>query len=189
MVILLRSKWMVACIPLVLVVLLGTTCAPAATPPGTPLPPSTQPPSPTAAEATATTATPCEELATPTAEDVGTAALSAEDVPRIGLEELKQLMDSGADITILDNRPRESYEMGHIKGAISLPWSWEGLTEDDLALVPSGTPIVTYCDCGPGEGDSADVAAQLIEMGVSEDVMVLADPSIYGWIEAGYPIE
>jgi len=183
-----RSMPTVVCVSLVLAVLLVTSCAPA-TPSATPLGAATQPPSATAAEPAAATATPREEAATPTVETGGTTPVSPEDVPRISLNELKELMDSGANITILDNRPREMYEMEHIKGAISLPWSWEGLTEDDLALVPSGTPIVTYCDCGPGEGDSADVAAQLIEMGVSEDVMVLADPSIYGWIEAGYPTE
>jgi rhodanese-related sulfurtransferase len=120
---------------------------------------------------------------------MGGPAVSAEDVPRISVEELKALMDSGADITILDNRPRESYEMGHIKGAVSLPWSPAGLTEDDTALLRYGKLTVTYCDCGPGEADSADVALQLIQVYQMEDVKVLADPSIYGWIEAGYPTE
>jgi len=102
-------------------------------------------------------------------------------------------MDSGARITILDNRPRESYQMGHIKGAVSLPWKPQ-LTIVDLEFAgleshASDRPIITYCDCGPDEADSADVALQLMEMGVEADFKVLVDPSIEGWIAAGYPTE
>ena len=78
--------------------------------------------------------------------------------------------------------------MGHIKGAISLPWKPQ-MTIVDLEMLPMGKTIVTYCDCGPGEADSDSVAMQLIELGAEADVKVLAHPSIEGWIEAGYPTE
>ena len=179
-----------------LVVLLGASCAPAATP--TPTPTPLPPPTPTTGlAATPTsevvaTATPIPTEAptvTPAPEVVGTPT-SPEEVPRISLEELKELMDSGAGIAILDCQPRNVYGQGHIKGAISLPWAPELDEEefyDSLAL-PWDVPIITYCDCGPGEADSADVALQLIKMGF-QDVKVLADPSIRGWMEAGYPME
>jgi rhodanese-related sulfurtransferase len=108
-------------------------------------------------------------------------------VPRISVQELKKMMDSGKPVTIVDAQPKEVYKEGHIKGAISLPWRSQ-IPLEDVWNLPKGKPIVTYCDCGPGESDSADVAAQLIQYGY-DDVKVLGDPSIKGWKQAGYPME
>ena len=116
-----------------------------------------------------------------------TPAAMSQDIPRISIQELKQMMDSGKPVTIIDAQPRSVYEEGHIKGAISLPWK-SHLELEDVWSLPNDIPIVTYCDCGPGESDSADVAAQLIRMGY-DDVRVLRDPSIRGWKAAGYPTE
>jgi len=110
-----------------------------------------------------------------------------DEIPRVQIEEFMKLIDSGADIVILDAQPKSIYQQGHIKGAISLPWAPE-LKESDVQHLPKNKPIITYCDCGPGEADSADLAAQLIELGF-KDVRVLADPSIRGWKKAGYPME
>jgi hydroxyacylglutathione hydrolase len=109
------------------------------------------------------------------------------DIPRISIEELKKMLDEGEKVTIIDAQPADIYAEGHIKGAISIPWKSQ-IALQDVWDIPNDLPIVTYCDCGPGEADSADVAKQLIEMGYY-DVMVLADPSIKGWKAAGYPIE
>jgi rhodanese-related sulfurtransferase len=109
------------------------------------------------------------------------------EIPRITIEELKRKMDSGADIVILDAQPRSIYDREHIKGALSFPWVAK-ITQWDARHLPRDTMIIIYCDCGPGEADSSDLAAQLREMGFN-NVKVLADPSIRGWIKAGYPIE
>jgi rhodanese-related sulfurtransferase len=109
------------------------------------------------------------------------------DVPRISIQELKEMMDKGIEVTIIDTQPRAIYAMGHIKGAISLPWKSQIALEDVWSLA-NDVPVVTYCDCGPGEADSADVASQLIRMGF-DNVKALKDPSIRGWKEAGYPME
>ena len=114
-------------------------------------------------------------------------AATKADVPRISIQELKAMLDKGTPVTIIDAQPKSIYKEGHIKGAISLPWKSQ-LDLEDVWSLPGDIPIVTYCDCGPGESDSADVAAQLIDMGYS-DVKVLKDPAIRGWKEAGYPIE
>lgn len=109
------------------------------------------------------------------------------DVPRVSIQELKKMMDNGTPVTILDVQPKEVYDMGHIKGAISIPWKSQIALEDVWSL-PNDQLTVTYCDCGPGESDSADVAAQLINFGF-DNVKVLQDPSIRGWKEQNYPIE
>ena len=113
-------------------------------------------------------------------------SISAEEVPRITIEELKALVDSGTDVVIVDVQPASVYSEWHIAGAINIPWAME-LSEADIAKLPKDKPIITYCDCGPGESDSADTAAKLIRKGF-KDVEVLLDPSIRGWEEAGYPM-
>jgi rhodanese-related sulfurtransferase len=115
-------------------------------------------------------------------------AMAAENkISRISIDELKAMIDGGQDIVILDAQPKEVYDMEHIKGAISFPWAMK-IEPRKAKSLPSGKLIVTYCDCGPGEGDSNDVAVQLKKMGF-EKVMVLADPSARGWKEKGYPME
>lgn len=117
----------------------------------------------------------------------GVNAVAQGDVPRISIQELKKMMDSGKPVTIIDAQSKDVYKAGHIKGAISLPWRSQ-IPLEDVWNLPKDKPIVTYCDCGPGESDSADVASQLIQFGF-EDVKVLRDPSIKGWKDAGYPVE
>ena len=109
------------------------------------------------------------------------------DVPRISIQELKKMMDNGTPVTVIDVQPKDIYAMEHIKGAISLPWKSQIALEDVWSL-PSDQPIVTYCDCGPGESDSANVASQLFNFGF-DNVKVLQDPSIRGWKELDYPME
>ena len=99
-------------------------------------------------------------------------------------------MDQGTDIFIVDTHPRALYEEKHIRGAVSIPWAMVGIAWEDVQKLPrdKATPIVTYCDCGPGEWDSSEIAARLAEMGFTE-VKVLADPALRGWMEKGYPVE
>jgi len=108
-------------------------------------------------------------------------------VPRISIEELKDMMDKGTPVMIIDVQPKDIFAEGHIKGAISLPASAR-IRLEDVWDFPYDRMIVTYCDCGPGETDSADSAAQLIKFGY-DNVKVLADPAIKGWKAAGYPVE
>jgi rhodanese-related sulfurtransferase len=110
-----------------------------------------------------------------------------EPIERIPIQELKKMMDEGTAVTIIDVQPADVYAEGHIKGAISIPWKSQIALEDVFSL-PQDQLIVVYCDCGPGEADSADAAKQLFQMGY-EKVKVLGDPSIKGWRQAGYPIE
>jgi len=107
--------------------------------------------------------------------------------PRVSIQDLKKMMDAGEAVTIVDTQPGDVYRAGHIRGAISIPWKPQ-IALEDVWSIPGDVPIVTYCDCGPGEADSSDVAAQLLRMGYA-DVQVLEHPSIEGWKAAGYPVE
>ncbi len=109
------------------------------------------------------------------------------EIPRISVEELKQLVDAKAEVIILDAQLKEIYDRGHIRGAVSFPWKAE-VTDADVPMFAKDKLIVTYCDCGPGESDSADLAFQLQGLGFT-NVKVLADPAVRGWKKAGYPME
>jgi len=114
-------------------------------------------------------------------------ATAQSKVPRISIQELKSMMDKKTPVIIIDVQPAGVYAEGHIKGAISLPAS-KRIKLEDVWDFPYDRLIVTYCDCGPGEADSSDTAAQLIKFGY-DNVKVLADPSIKGWKAAKYPLE
>ena len=80
------------------------------------------------------------------------------DLPRISVEELKQMVDKNADIVIVDTRDGGSYAAGHIKGAINIQYD---VTSDPmnrqmmLIALPMDKLIVTYgrrkqCQCHTG---------------------------------------
>jgi hypothetical protein len=53
-------------------------------------------------------------------DNVAESGLAAK-VPRISMEELRQKMDSGADILLVDTRKAEEYAKDRIRGAVSAP--------------------------------------------------------------------
>jgi len=64
-----------------------------------------------------------------------------DELEPIGRDELLRRARAD-DIVLLDLRPRDEYEAGHIPGAVSIPV--ENL-EERLALLTPGTEIVAYC--------------------------------------------
>lgn len=64
-----------------------------------------------------------------------------ESLEQVNLDELMDRLKTG-DITLLDVRPREEYEEGHLQEAISVPL--EEL-EDQLDKIPDDQEIVAYC--------------------------------------------
>lgn len=65
-----------------------------------------------------------------------------EEVPRITLDELRDLLASPRKIVLIDTRSRAEYEAGHIPGAISIPYAEVDARYREL---PRATQIVTYC--------------------------------------------
>jgi rhodanese-related sulfurtransferase/predicted transcriptional regulator len=64
-----------------------------------------------------------------------------EDVDAIGRDELIARMRKG-DVVLVDVRPSEEFEAGHIKGAQSIPLAE---LQDRLAELPAGREVVAYC--------------------------------------------
>ena len=68
-------------------------------------------------------------------------AYMGEPVEAVSRAELLERVRSG-DAVVVDLRPAEEYEAGHIAGAISIPLSE---LEAHLAELPAGVEIVAYC--------------------------------------------
>jgi 3-mercaptopyruvate sulfurtransferase SseA len=106
------------------------------------------------------------------------------DVPKVSVEELKKLIDSKSpDILVVSNDPQESYDEGHIPGAVSFPWAMEFKPPRNL---PRNKTLILYCSCAHEE-DSTDVAGKLRQFGY-RNVKVL-DGGYLRWQELKYPID
>lgn len=122
---------------------------------------------------------------------VGAVALGQEarpegqsDYARITCEELKKLIDSKAtDIVIVDNQPAESFDEGHIPGAINFPWADE--IKPPVKL-PRNKILIMYCPCMEEE-DSIDMANKLKQFGYSNFKMLKG--GWFRWEELKYPVE
>jgi rhodanese-related sulfurtransferase/predicted transcriptional regulator len=64
-----------------------------------------------------------------------------EDVDEIGRDELIARMRTG-EVVLIDVRPTEEYESGHIEGAQSVPLSY---LEERVADLPTDREVVAYC--------------------------------------------
>ena len=104
----------------------------------------------------------------------------------ITLIEAKKLFLQEAAI-IVDARPNDDYEKGHIRGARSLPWHdvdqrFMEVTKD----ISVDTPIITYCD-GETCELSHNLANFLLELGFN-NVRILVN-GWTKWQNADLPIE
>ena len=101
-----------------------------------------------------------------------------EPVPRSEL--LKRA--KSRDVAVLDVRPLEEYEAGHISGAVSMPLS---ALKRKLADLPAHTKIVAYCR-GPYCVLAAEAVRLLRQRGFN--AVRLAD-GFPEWRDAGLPVE
>jgi len=88
----------------------------------------------------------------PSAEELAEQGFALPEIPRTTCEELKEMMDGGADFVLVDARSVEwGYNVGHLPGAISIPNQPEPpYTEEWITMKLEGLPtdklIVFYCD-------------------------------------------
>jgi len=112
------------------------------------------------------------------------------NLPRITAEELKQLIDKGADLVAVDVRDSGSYDAGHIKGAVNIYYDPTTDPMDRqmmLVALPMDKLIVTYCDC-TDDASSATIAQELYKLGYDRDkIKILAGGSLR-WVELKYPL-
>jgi rhodanese-related sulfurtransferase len=108
----------------------------------------------------------------------------SDKIELITAEELKKLIDEGADIIVVDTNDERVYHIKHIKGAINFPWA--PVIREPINLSRSKLLII-YCGCA-GEKASINVAGQLMSDWGFKKVKVL-DGGFSRWLKLGYPTE
>lgn len=102
-------------------------------------------------------------------------------VPRITREDLKQRLDAGAPLLVVDARLKYPYEHSTVR----LAGSVRVLGDAPLPQVPPGTDVIVY-DSDPDELASSHVAARFIRQGVRAAAL---KGGISDWLAAGFPVE
>jgi 3-mercaptopyruvate sulfurtransferase SseA len=102
-------------------------------------------------------------------------------VPRITREELKQRLDAGASLLLVDARLKYPYEHSTVR----LPGSVRVLGDAPLPSVPPGAEVVVY-DSDPDELASSRVAARFIRQGVRAAAL---KGGIAEWLAGKLPVE
>jgi rhodanese-related sulfurtransferase len=100
--------------------------------------------------------------------------------PRISVADAKKLYTSGQAVFV-DVRSNEQFQLGHIKGALSIPGSQ--LIRRFNEVTPRKT-VITYCACS-AEQSSGRAAADLIAHGV-KNVFALKG-GWHEWEKEGLP--
>ncbi|MBA3053467.1 MAG: metalloregulator ArsR/SmtB family transcription factor [Sphingomonadales bacterium] len=99
----------------------------------------------------------------------------------VSREDLIARMQDGL-VTILDVRPRDEFEAGHLPGALNIPLSE---LADRLAELPDAREVVAYCR-GPWCVLSFEAVAALRERGMQSRRLEDGFPE---WKAAGLPVE
>lgn len=103
-----------------------------------------------------------------------------ENLPLLSVHQLKDKIDRGEELIVLDTRGQEEWDSGHIKGALHI---YVGHLEQRLAEVPKDRPVAVICNVGHRAGLSASI---LLRAGYRGVYNVLG--SVKAWIAAGFPI-
>jgi rhodanese-related sulfurtransferase len=103
-------------------------------------------------------------------------------VDNISAERVKQLMDAGEKVALIDLRPVKEFEQKRLPGARSIPLA-EIATR--FSEIPKSGRVVLYCDCKPY--DVADRAVFLEYRGF-RNIFIMPE-GYQGWIKRGYPLE
>ncbi|WP_405063961.1 rhodanese-like domain-containing protein [Kribbella sp. NBC_01505] len=94
--------------------------------------------------------------------------------------------DVGAGTTgwvLIDSRSHESWDQGHVPGAIHLPT--REIAERASAVVPAGIRVVTYC-WGPGCNGATRAALEFAKLGYPVKEMI---GGFEYWAREGLPVE
>ena len=91
------------------------------------------------------------------------ARMPGASAPRRTPQEVRERLDAGAAVTLLDVRTEDEFASGHIPGAVCLPL--QALPARAAAVLPDKeAEILVYCQSGRR---SASAAARLLKMGYS----------------------
>lgn len=96
---------------------------------------------------------------------------------------LDRELKAGKRLVLLDTRVTSLWQMGHIAGAVPLPY-YSSAQEVIANLPTDGTWIVAYCECPRAAAES--VVKRLREAGFANTAVLWE--GIQGWTGLGYPV-
>jgi rhodanese-related sulfurtransferase len=134
------------------------------------------------ADATVTTTAPAVVTEAAIVPEASAASTPSAEFARISAADLKPLVLRN-EVTIIDVRDIDSYLASHIPGSLHIPLS---MIEGEIAYLPKGKPIVTYCTC-PAE-ESSGAAAQILQHAGIANVSALLG-GLHAWSDGGMPVE
>jgi rhodanese-related sulfurtransferase len=103
-------------------------------------------------------------------------------VDNVSADRVKQLIDAGEKVVLIDLRPAKEYQQNRLPGARSIP-----LAEiaNRFNEIPKSGRVVLYCDCKAY--DVADRAVFLEYRGY-RNIFIMTE-GYSGWVNRGYPVE
>jgi hydroxyacylglutathione hydrolase len=99
----------------------------------------------------------------------------------LSVHELRNLLDSNSNFTLLDVRSKEMWQRGHIPGSMNI---YSGNLVDRMEEIPRDRPTVVICNVG----NRATHAASMLKREGYEDVSVIIGGTI-AWDASGYTLE
>ena len=102
-------------------------------------------------------------------------------IPTVGCVWIRQALESGEAVQLVDVRSRAEWLKGHLPGAISVP-----LLDLEAAArrIDPSSPSLVYCR----EGFRATTAASILLRESSNDIRIFVD-GFEGWLASGLPLE
>jgi hydroxyacylglutathione hydrolase len=107
------------------------------------------------------------------------AGFPTESLPLLSVHQLKDKIDRGEELLVLDTRGQDEWESGHIKWSLHI---YIGHLEQRLAEVPRDKPVAVICNVGHRAGLGASI---LLRADYREVYNVLG--SVKAWVSAGFP--
>ncbi|MFB4283811.1 MULTISPECIES: rhodanese-like domain-containing protein [unclassified Nonomuraea] len=118
----------------------------------------------------------------------GSAAAVAHFAARLSFE--TDVSDVAADLAaatpglvVVDSRSRESWDQGHVQGAVHLPTA--EIAARAATMVPGDAMVVTYC-WGPGCNGATRAALEFARLGYRVKEMI---GGFEYWAREGFPVE
>jgi rhodanese-related sulfurtransferase len=114
---------------------------------------------------------------------VGLSAQAIRNVPRIGIDEVKPLLEQGR-VLMLDVRRPDEFAAGHIPGAVNLDYTL--VAAEGTRFKGELRTIVAYCACA-NEMTAARAAVDLAGLGITGAKALKGGWA--EWIARGEPVE
>lgn len=91
---------------------------------------------------TATTETP----GPPSPEELAAQGFLLPELPRVTCEQLKQMIDNGEPLVVVDTRLEFFFNIRHIPQSVNITYEANNDNPDRLLTLPKDRPIIFYCD-------------------------------------------